>query len=81
MEYWDAHLTPLGKEQCATLKASIRGDGVWGYHKPLNLDLVVVSPLTRCLQTAVLSLGDPCEAQARLTTARPDPNPNPIPWP
>jgi len=64
MEYWDAHLTPLGKEQCATLKASIRGDGVWGYHKPLNLDLVVVSPLTRCLQTAVLSLGDPCEAQA-----------------
>jgi len=59
MEHWDARLTPKGEAQCAALKTSIRGEGVWGYSKPLNLDLVVVSPLTRCLQTAVLSLGDP----------------------
>lgn len=58
-QYWDARLTPKGEEQCAQLKASIRGDTVWGYTKPLNLDLVVVSPLTRTLQTAVMSLGDP----------------------
>lgn len=58
-KYWDAKLTPKGEEQCARLKASIRGDTVWGYEKPLNLDLVVVSPLMRTLQTAVLSLGMP----------------------
>ena len=81
MEHWDARLTPKGEEQCAALKTSIRGDGVWGYTKPLNLDLVVVSPLTRCLQTAVLSLGDPSGAQAILTTAHPNPNPSPSPSP
>ena len=64
MTHWDARLTPKGEDQCAALKNSIRGDGVWGYAKPLNLDLVVVSPLTRCLQTAVLSLGDPSGAGA-----------------
>lgn len=58
-EHWDARLTKVGEEQCAALKGAIRGDGVWGYARPLNLDLVVVSPLTRCLQTAVQSLGDP----------------------
>eukprot|EP00931_Biecheleriopsis_adriatica_P092326 TRINITY_DN66143_c0_g1_i1.p1 TRINITY_DN66143_c0_g1~~TRINITY_DN66143_c0_g1_i1.p1 ORF type:complete len:312 (-),score=62.81 TRINITY_DN66143_c0_g1_i1:282-1127(-) len=56
-KYWDARLTPKGEEQCARLKQSIRGETVWGFSKPLNLDLVVVSPLTRCLQTATLSLG------------------------
>ena len=81
MEHWDARLTPKGEEQCAALKTSIRGDGVWGYAKPLNLDLVVVSPLTRCLQTAVLSLGDPSGAQAILATAHPNPNPSPSPSP
>jgi len=59
MQHWDARLTPHGEAQCAQLKASIRGNTVWGYDKPLNLDLVVVSPLTRTLQTAVLSLGVP----------------------
>jgi broad specificity phosphatase PhoE len=58
-KYWDARLTPHGEAQCTSLKANIRGDTVWGFEKPLNLDLVVVSPLTRTLQTAVLSLGDP----------------------
>uniref|UniRef100_A0A7S2VQL8 Uncharacterized protein n=1 Tax=Zooxanthella nutricula TaxID=1333877 RepID=A0A7S2VQL8_9DINO len=58
-KYVDAKLTPFGEQQCAKLKANIRGDTVWGFDKPLNLDLVVCSPLTRCLQTAVLSLGDP----------------------
>jgi broad specificity phosphatase PhoE len=59
MTHWDARLTEKGVRQCRGLKASIRGNSVWGYAKPLNLDLVVVSPLTRTLQTAVLALGDP----------------------
>lgn len=59
MEFWDAKLTPKGEEQCAQLKASIHGTSVWQFDKPLNLDLVVVSPLTRTLQTAVISLGCP----------------------
>jgi broad specificity phosphatase PhoE len=58
-KFWDARLTPHGEDQCAKLKANIRGDTVWGFDKPLNLDLVVVSPLTRTLQTAFLSLGSP----------------------
>jgi len=58
-KYWDARLTPHGEAQCAQLKASIRGTTVWAFDKPLNLDLVVVSPLTRTLQTAFLSLGAP----------------------
>jgi len=57
--YWDAKLTPKGEDQCAQLKGSIRGTSVWGFDKPLNLDLVVVSPLTRTLQTAAISLGAP----------------------
>jgi len=57
--YWDPKLTPLGEKQCADLKASIRGTCVWGFRKPLGLDLVVVSPTTRTLQTAFLSLGSP----------------------
>eukprot|EP00929_Paragymnodinium_shiwhaense_P057428 TRINITY_DN28741_c0_g1_i1.p1 TRINITY_DN28741_c0_g1~~TRINITY_DN28741_c0_g1_i1.p1 ORF type:complete len:326 (+),score=46.66 TRINITY_DN28741_c0_g1_i1:104-979(+) len=63
-KFWDARLTPKGEEQCANLKANVRGKTVWGYDKPLNLDLVVVSPLTRCLQTAFLSLGEPTSAGA-----------------
>jgi len=57
--YWDPKLTPLGEKQCANLKHSIRGNSVWGFDKPLGLDLVVVSPTTRTLQTAFLSLGSP----------------------
>lgn len=57
--YWDAALTPKGRDQCEQLKASIRGTSVWGFEKPLNLDLVVVSPMTRTLQTALISLGSP----------------------
>jgi len=58
-KFWDSALTPLGEQQCARLKEQIRGDSVWSYEQPLDLDLVVVSPLTRTLQTAVLSLGEP----------------------
>lgn len=57
--YLDPKLTERGEKQCAQLKASIRGTSVWGFDKPLNLDLVVVSPTTRTLQTAELSLGSP----------------------
>lgn len=54
-------MTETGKNQCAQLKKSIRGDSVWGFRKPLNLDLVVVSPTTRTLQTAEISLGSPLD--------------------
>ena len=74
MEHWDARLTPKGEAQCAALKTSIRGEGVWGYSKPLNLDLVVVSPLTRCLQTAVLSLGDPAASGGGVQVRSPSPS-------
>lgn len=59
LKYLDSKLTPKGEEQCLRLKEHIRGETVWQYNKPLSLDLVVVSPLTRTLQTAVLALGEP----------------------
>jgi broad specificity phosphatase PhoE len=62
--YWDPRLTPRGEEQCANLKASIRGSSIWGYDMPLRLDLVIVSPTTRTLQTAYLSLGSAESPQA-----------------
>jgi broad specificity phosphatase PhoE len=62
--YWDPKLTKKGEQQCHNLKATIRGSSVWGFNKPLNLDLVVVSPTTRTLQTAFLSLGTPDTAGA-----------------
>ena len=42
-EMWDAPLTQKGKEQCAVLAQVIDAEGV-------DVDLVVVSPLTRTLQ-------------------------------
>jgi len=51
----DAELTALGKEQCATAKAEwASARGRHGYGPP---ELVVVSPLRRCLQTATLAFG------------------------
>lgn len=47
---WDAPLTPTGLEQCARLKSEIDSVGA-------DVDLIVVSPLTRTLQTASLSFG------------------------
>ena len=48
MTYWDAELTPTGREQCALLsKVLPEQAGV--------LDLVAVSPLTRTLRTAALA--------------------------
>ena len=40
-EFWDAKLSPEGEAQCARLKAKIRGENVWSYKRPLNLDLVM----------------------------------------
>jgi broad specificity phosphatase PhoE len=51
-QFWDARLTPTGEEQCCRLRNEIHDMP----HK-LDLELVVVSPLTRTLQTAELSLG------------------------
>ncbi|CAN0318761.1 unnamed protein product, partial [Ectocarpus fasciculatus] len=49
IEHLDARLTDLGKEQCATLKAANHGI-------EKEAELVVVSPLTRAIQTAMLTI-------------------------
>lgn len=48
-EHLDARLTDLGKQQCATLKAKKHG-------VEKEAELVVVSPLTRAIQTAMLTI-------------------------
>ncbi|CAN0442862.1 unnamed protein product, partial [Ectocarpus sp. 13 AM-2016] len=48
-EHLDARLTDLGMEQCATLKAANHGI-------EKEAELVVVSPLTRAIQTAMLAI-------------------------
>eukprot|EP00752_Nemacystus_decipiens_P016046 g14345.t1 len=49
MEHLDARLTDLGQQQCATLKATNHG-------VEKEAELVVVSPLTRAIQTAMLTI-------------------------
>lgn len=49
-EHADARLTDFGKEQCATLKGM-------GHHIENEAQLVVVSPLTRAIETAMLTIG------------------------
>ncbi|CAM9387297.1 unnamed protein product [Ectocarpus sp. 6 AP-2014] len=49
IEHLDARLTDLGKEQCATLKAANHGI-------EKEAELVVVSPLTRAIETAMLAI-------------------------
>jgi len=53
--HWDASLTPRGVEQCRQLAKRIRS-GEAGNEIRNNVDCVVISPMTRCLQTAMLSL-------------------------
>jgi len=62
---WDAPLTDLGKEQSRLLGEELMNEGV-------NVDLVVVSPLTRTLQTAALSFGavDPMVPMLACETCR-----------
>ena len=45
----DARLTPFGEQQCEALSLSLRRDG-----RVAGATLVVTSPLTRCVQTALL---------------------------
>ena len=59
-EHLDARLTEFGKEQCASLKATSHGIDK-------EAQLVVVSPLTRAIQTAMLSI-DQVRPAARTRT-------------
>jgi len=52
-EMWDAPLNSAGKQQCEVLMEHITRSGI-------ETDLVIVSPLTRTLQTAALSFGLAC---------------------
>ena len=56
----DAHLTQLGWEQTAALKRHLAG-----LPQPFRVDVVIVSPLTRTLETAagVFGGGDWTEAE------------------
>jgi hypothetical protein len=47
-DYFDAHLTEEGWRQAHALRAHIRS-----LPEPLGVDAVIVSPLTRALETAV----------------------------
>ncbi|KAL8131030.1 phosphoglycerate mutase-like protein [Apium graveolens] len=51
-EFFDAHLTPLGWEQVKNLHKHVRASGIFE-----SVELVVVSPLLRTLQTAVGAFG------------------------
>ena len=51
---YDARLTPAGVEQCRALRRRLRADG-----KLSSFDLVVVSPFTRTLETAMHVFGEP----------------------
>mmetsp|Transcript_10367 Transcript_10367/g.24549 ORF Transcript_10367/g.24549 Transcript_10367/m.24549 type:complete len:327 (+) Transcript_10367:134-1114(+) len=51
-KFHDAGLTPKGEEQCCKLKRELET-----LSHPLDCELVVVSPLTRTLQTARLTVG------------------------
>ena len=58
-KYFDAHLTLLGWQQGSSLKAHLEQQ-----ERPLtaSLELVVVSPLTRAVETAVAAFGGACPA-------------------
>ena len=47
-DYFDAHLTELGWRQAHALRDHIRA-----LAEPLGVDVVIVSPLSRALETAV----------------------------
>ncbi|MFS7949235.1 putative histidine phosphatase superfamily, clade-1 [Helianthus anomalus] len=51
-ELFDAHLTPFGWEQVDNLREHVHASGLFK-----NIDLVVVSPLLRTMQTAVGAFG------------------------
>jgi len=52
MEHLDARLTEKGKEQCRALAATIEAERPYLF----DAELIVTSPLTRCIQTTLLSL-------------------------
>lgn len=52
-EHFDARLTDFGNEQCAALKAT--GHGI-----EKEAQLVVVSPLTRAIETAIRTVDQVC---------------------
>lgn len=58
MDYWDAPLTEAGVEQCLDLRRHLANRPSQG--RPFtHFDLVIVSPLTRTLQTAQHIFGPP----------------------
>jgi broad specificity phosphatase PhoE len=58
MDFWDARLTPKGIEQCKRLRKELSQRPSQG--RPFtHFDLIVVSPLTRTLETAMHIFGPP----------------------
>ena len=58
-QFADAHLTPLGWDQCAALRSHLESATTHDGKDALldRIELVVVSPLMRALETAVGALG------------------------
>jgi len=62
--YIDAELTEAGQNQCYALRGKIDRNRVLAPVERLHVDLVVVSPLRRCLETADIIFG-PARTQSR----------------
>lgn len=58
MEFWDAPLTPHGISQCERVREELARERQCNHHAK-QIELVVVSPLTRTLETAVCIFGTP----------------------
>jgi len=57
LRVFDADLTALGRDQALALNSMLRGGGWWPRLTGGHAARAVVSPLTRCLNTATLALG------------------------
>jgi len=62
--YTDAELTEAGRNQCYALRGKMDRNRLVDPLQRTHIDLVVVSPLRRCLETADIIFG-PCRADGR----------------
>jgi broad specificity phosphatase PhoE len=69
-QYTDAELTEYGRNQCYALRGKIDRNSILDPTKKLHIDLVVSSPLRRCMETADIIFGpgrDPANPNDKLT--------------
>mmetsp|Transcript_63979 Transcript_63979/g.208705 ORF Transcript_63979/g.208705 Transcript_63979/m.208705 type:complete len:392 (-) Transcript_63979:431-1606(-) len=61
-DYTDAELTEAGRNQCYALRGKMDRNLIIDPHHRTHIDLVVVSPLRRCLETADIIFGPGCSS-------------------